>query len=225
MCQEKEGYRFSIDAVLLAGLTTIKPDERIIELGTGCGVVPLVLAHRKKTRRPIAAIEIQPELARLARQNVDENGLRGLIEIFEMDFRTAALFEPGSFDLVLSNPPYRKPGTGRVNPNRQKAVARHELSATLPDVFAAADRLLSHGGRLALIYPASRIGHLLSSAHEIGFSPKRLRIIYSRPGGPGKLVHIECRKGGGEEVRVEPPFHIYGEDGAYTEAMKRMYED
>jgi len=195
-------------------------------LGTGCGVVPLVLAHRKKSRHPIVGIEIQPELARLARQSVTENRLGELIRIIEMDFRTvAAHFEPGSFDLLLSNPPYRKPGTGRINPNRQKAIARHELSANLADVFAAGDRLLSQGGRIALIYPAPRIGHLIYSAHERGFSPKRLQIIYSRHGGPGRLVHVEFRKGGGEEVRIEPPFYIYGEDGAYTDAMSKMYED
>jgi len=211
---------------LLAGLTSIKPDDRIVELGTGCGVVPMVLAYRKKSRHTIVGIEIQPELARLAHRSVEENRLGELIQIIEMDFRAvAAHFEPGSFDLLLSNPPYRKPGTGRINPNRQKAIARHELSATLADVFAAGDRLLSRGGRVALIYPATRIGHLMNAAHERGFSPKRLRIIHSRPGGPGRLVHVECSKGGGEEVRVEPPFYIYGEDGAYTEAMKKMYED
>ncbi|MFZ2446116.1 MAG: methyltransferase [Syntrophobacteraceae bacterium] len=174
----------------------------------------------------MVGIEIQPELAKLAQENVEENDLGDMVEIREMDLRQAAShFEPGSFDLVLSNPPYRKPGSGRVNPNRQKALARHEITATLPDVFAAARHLLPQGGRIALIYPATRIGHLLCSAHERGFSPKRLRIIHSRPGGPGRLVHLECRKGGGEEARIEPPFYVYGADGAYTEAMRKMYEE
>ncbi len=211
--------------MLLAGLSSIKPEDRIIELGTGCGVIPLVLAHRYPALRRIVGVEIQPELARLARQNIEENRLQDTIEVVEDDLRLiSSRFEPRSFDLVLSNPPYRKPGSGRINPSMQKAVARHELKAALPDVFAAARHLLPHGGRVALIYPATRIGHLLYSAAAEGFSPKRLRIIYSRPGTPGRLVHIECRKGGGEEARVEPPFFIYGEDGSYTDEMRKLYE-
>lgn len=223
--QEREGYRFSVDAVLLAGLTRIRPADRIIELGTGCGVVPLVLAHRNKSKHKIFGIEIQADLAGLARRSVEANALSGRIEICEMDFREAFRhFAPESFDLVLSNPPYRKAGSGRVNPNRQKAMARHEIASTLPDLFSAAWRLLPRGGRIALIYPATRIGHLLCSANGAGFNPKRLRIIYSRPGGSGRLVHLECRKGGGEEVTLEPPFYIYREDGEYSDNMLELYK-
>lgn len=212
--------------MLLAGLTRIGPRERVIDLGTGCGVVPLVFAYRRKEGPRIVGIEIQPELARLARKNVDENGLGNLVDIQEMDFREVpSRFAPESFDLVVSNPPYRKPGTGRVNPNRQKAVARHELSATLPDVFSAAHHLLRRGGRIGLIYPASRTGHLFSSASERGFSPKTLRIVHSYPNGPGRLVYLLCTKGGGEEVRVEPPFFIYRQEGGYTDAMRKLYEE
>ncbi|MEN6439171.1 MAG: tRNA1(Val) (adenine(37)-N6)-methyltransferase [Syntrophobacter sp.] len=224
--QEKEGYRFSVDAVLLAGLTRIRPVDRIVELGTGCGVVALVLAHRRKTKHKIFGIEIQAELAGLARRNVEENALTARIEICEMDFRDASRrFAPESFDLILSNPPYRKTGSGRINPNRQKAIARHELASTLPDLFSAAWRLLPQGGRIALIYPAARIGHLLCCANAGGFSPKRLRIIYSRPGGPGRLVHLECSKGGGEEATIEPPFYIYREDGEFSDTMLELYKE
>jgi len=187
-------------------------------------VVPLLLAFRKKTTRAIVGIEIQPELARLARRNVEDSGFGDRVDIREMDLRQVSThFEPASFDLVLSNPPYRKTGSGGINPNPQKAIARHELFATLPDVFAAAWRLLPRGGRIALIYPAARIGHLFHSAHDSGFSPKRLRVVHSHPGGPGKLVHLECRKGGGEEVRIEPPLYVYREDGAYSDAMRELY--
>jgi tRNA1Val (adenine37-N6)-methyltransferase len=197
-----------------------------MELGTGCGVVPLVLAYRRRTRERIIGIEIQPELARLAHQNVQENSFGDQIEIREMDLRqVSSCFSPESFDVVLANPPYRKSGTGRVNPNRQKAVARHELTATLPDVFGSARYLLPQGGRMALIYPATRLVHLLHSAHEQGFSPKHFRAIYSYPNGPARLVHVECRKGGGEEIRIAPPFYIYRENGRYADAMLELYED
>lgn len=226
VCQEAKGYRFSLDAVLLAGLTRIKQEDRVIEFGTGCGVIPLVLAHRKMTAEKITGIEIQPELAGLAHRNVKDNGLGDRIEICEMDLRqVSSSFSPGSFNLVLTNPPYRKAGTGRVNPNSQKAVARHEITATLSDVFGSARYLLPQGGRVALIYPATRLAHLLGSAHEQGFNPKHLRIIYSYPNGPARLVHLECRKGGGEEIQIAPPFYIYREDGRYTDAIMELYED
>jgi tRNA1Val (adenine37-N6)-methyltransferase len=226
VCQEEKGYRFSLDAVLLAGLTRVRKDDRVVDLGTGCGVIPLVLAYRAQTEHKIAAIEIQPELAELAVKNVNENGFGGRIEIHQMDFRkVSASFEAGSFDLALSNPPYRKPGTGLISPSRQKAVARHELTATATDVLAAAAHLLREGGRIAFVYPSTRLGNLMSSAVGQGFSPKRLTIIYSYPSGPSRLVHLECRKGGGEELKIEQPFYIYEKNGNYSDSMQQLYND
>ncbi len=196
----------------------------MIELGTGCGVIPLVLAYRAKTERKIVGVEIQPELAELAVRNVNENRFGDRVEIRRMDFREVSSgLEAGCFDVALSNPPYRKPGTGRINPDRQKAVARHELTATAADVFVAARYLLRAGGRVALVYPSSRLPNLLRSALDHGFSPKRLTVIYSYPSGPSRLVHLECRKGGGEELKVEQPFYIYGENGLYSDAMQKFY--
>jgi tRNA1Val (adenine37-N6)-methyltransferase len=223
--QEETGYRFSLDAVLLAGLTRIHPHDRVVDLGTGCGVIPLILTYRQATRGETVGIELQPELAEIARLNVETNGYAGRIEILEMDFREiASRFEPGSFDMVLSNPPYRRQGTGKVNPGSQKAIARHEITAALPDVFATAGYLLPRGGRLAVIYPATRAGSLLHVAEAHRFSPKRLTVIYSRPGETARLVHLECRKAGGEELRIEPPFFVYSESGEYSAPMQKLYD-
>ena len=189
-------------------------------------MIPLVLAYREKTDLKIVGVEIQPELVELAGKNVRENNFDDRIEIHQMDFREISTgFKAGSFDLALSNPPYRKPGTGRINPDRQKAVARHELTATTADVFGAAAYLLRQEGRVALVYPATRLGNLLRSALDHGFSPKRLTPIYSYPHGPSRLVHLECRKGGGEELTVEQPFYIYGENEQYSDAMQKLYSD
>ncbi|MDR3568049.1 MAG: methyltransferase [Syntrophobacteraceae bacterium] len=224
VCQEQKGYRFSLDAVLLAGLTRIDKNDRVLELGTGCGIISLILAYRAKTERKIAAVEIQPELAELARKNVEQNHFGDTIEVHRLDFREGAgVLAAGSFDLVLSNPPYRKPGAGRVNPDRQKALARHELTATVTDVFEAARRLVPTGGRVAVVYPATRLGHLFCTAFDQGFTPKRLTVIHSFPGEPGRLVHLECRKGGGEELRIEKPFSIYDAPDRYSEAMRELY--
>jgi tRNA1Val (adenine37-N6)-methyltransferase len=185
-----------------------------------------MLAYRAKTHRKIVGVEIQPELAELAVRNVNENNSGNLIEIRRLDFRKISSgFEPESFDLALSNPPYRKPGAGRINPDRQKAIARHELTATLDDVFGAAHYLLRTGGRVALVYPSTRLPNLLRSANDRGFSSKRLTMIYSSPLGRCRLVHLECRKGGGEELKVERPFFIYDENGQYSDAMQKIYGD
>lgn len=222
--QDKKGYRFSLDAVLLAGLTRVSPEDRVADLGTGCAVVLLILAYRGRGRE-LVGLEIQPELANLAAKNVEANHLTDRVRVLEVDFREAAVhFEPGSFNVVMSNPPYRRLRSGRINPHPQRALARHELKASVADVFIAGKHLLPRGGALAVIYPASRLDHLLVTAHRHGFGPKELTVIYSHPSGPASLVHLDCRKGGGEELRVMPPFFIYGQDGSYSAAMLMMYE-
>lgn len=222
--QEKNGYRFSIDALLLAGLTRVKGAERIVDLGTGSGVVLLILAFRGTTAT-LVGVEIQPELAELARRNVLENGFAEVVRIVEMDYRRmSGAFEPGSFDLAVANPPYRRLDSGRINPGAQRAVARHELRGSIADVFAAAAFLLRQGGRLAVIYPATRLESLFEAARRHGFSPKELTPVYSDATGPARLVHVECRKAGGEELSVASPFFIRDTDGAYTSAMKAMFE-
>jgi tRNA1Val (adenine37-N6)-methyltransferase len=222
--QHHRGYRFSLDAVLVAGLTKVAPKDRVIDLGTGCGVIPLILAYRGKGREWVG-VELQPELAELARKNVEANRGDAHITILERDFREIAEYlGPASFDLVISNPPYRRLQTGRINPNQQRAMARHELAASVADVFAAGSHLLPAGGRLAVIYPAARLAHLLVVAKESGFSPRRLTIIHSDAQSPGRLVHLECLKEGGENLCIEPPLYIYQADGQYSKAIQDLYE-
>ena len=223
--QQKRGYRFSVDAVLLAGLTRVRRDDHILDLGTGCGVIPLILAYRNLGKR-IVGLEVQPELVELAKRNVEVNGFCQKIRIHEGDIRQLSSdFQPGSFDLVISNPPYRRLQSGRVNPDGQQAVARHELKASAADVFKTASALLDHGGRLAIIYPATRLAYLLVTAHEYHLTPKQLTVIYSDADSKARLVHLECRKGAGEELRISPPFFIYREDRRYTEAMRLLYQE
>jgi len=222
--QAKDGYRFSLDAILLAGITRVRPSDRIVDLGTGCGVIPLILAYRK-LGESLLGLELQPELVELARRNIDVNGLQDQVRLLEVDFREVSKSLPAeSADLVVSNPPYRRLKTGRINPDRQRAVARHELTGSVVDVFEAASHLLAQGGRLAVIYPAVRLDHLIATALRCAFRPKELTIIYSNALDCARLVHLECRKGGGEELRIAPPFFIYGEDGQYSEPMRAIYE-
>lgn len=224
LCQDRRGYRFSIDAVLLAGLTRVKPKDRIMELGTGCGVVLLALAVQNLGAH-WEGVEIQPRLASLAQENVAANGLAGRVFIHPMDWKDVPrLFPAQGFDLVVSNPPYRRPLSGRINPDAQKAAARHELKGSVRDMFASAAHVLKHGGRCAVIYPASRLDDLMAATLEAGFRPKRLTLIHSRAEAPARLVHLECAKGAGQELHVAPPFFIYDGHGRYTEAMMRLHE-
>lgn len=223
--QRKRGYRFAIDAVLLAGLTRVHPQDRVIDLGTGCGVIPLILAYRNLGKR-IVGLEIQPELVELAKQNVQVNGFAGKVKIHHRDFREVSEdFRPASFDLVISNPPYRCLRSGRLNPDGQRAIARHELKSSVTDVIRVASTLLGHGGRLSIVYPATRLAHLLVTAHGYLLIPKRLTMIYTDAASVARLVHLECKKGAGEELQIAPPLFIYREDKTYTEAVRKMYEE
>ena len=221
--QPKKGYRFSIDAVLLAGLTLVHPQDRIVDLGTGCGIVPLLLASHRSVQH-ITGIEIQESLVSMAKRNVLINGFGHLVSIIQADLRDLEVTGAGGLmDLVLCNPPYGKLRSGRLNPNSSKAIARHEVLATLPDVVRTAAQLLHQKGRLAVIYPARRLANLLVEVTSAGFAPKKLTLIHSTLDEEAKLVHLESVKGGGEELQVNKPFAIYGSDGKYTDEMKAIY--
>jgi tRNA1Val (adenine37-N6)-methyltransferase len=222
--QPRAGYRFSIDAVLLANLASVGLRERVLELGTGCGIVSLILAHRFSTVS-IQAIELQPQLVELARENVRANELQHRITILETDLRrTTAEEAHGPFDLVVCNPPYRRNRSGRINPDPQKAIARHEIEARLADVVSAARRLLKRSGRLAVIYPAERTADLVWEMRAVRIEPKTIRPIHSRSGEAAKLVYVEGVYGGGPGLAIASPLMIYGPDGNYSPEVEAMMQ-
>jgi tRNA1Val (adenine37-N6)-methyltransferase len=222
--QPRRGYRFSLDSVLLAGLTRVRRRDLVVDLGTGSGVIPLILAFRCAVSH-VTGVEIQPSLAALARRNVEMNGFSSLIRIVEEDLRLIRSESIGSpVSLVVSNPPYRRIASGRLNPEAEKARARHELLADLGEVARAAARLLPQRGRLALVYPARRLPRLFREVTDAGFAPKVLTLIHGTSDSPAKLAHLEAVKGGGEELRVKKPFTVYRVDGGYTREMAALYE-
>jgi len=222
--QERRGYRFAIDAVLLAHHACPRPGERVLDLGTGCGIIPLMLAFRHPQVK-IFGIEIQEQLAQLAKGNIKANRMQDRIEICCMDMRR---LKPqalaGPVDLAVSNPPYRKKGSGRINPDRQKAIAMHEIKNTLLDVVEAARRVLRTAGRLVTIYPAERMIEVLVQLRSSGIEPKRMRMIHSSSAGEAKLFVIEGVKGGRAGVKIGPPLHIYHSDGSYTSEVEKMFQ-
>jgi tRNA1(Val) A37 N6-methylase TrmN6 len=223
VCQKKRGYRFSLDAVLLAGLTELRTGDRVVDLGAGCGIIALILACRFPHCR-LLAVESQPALASLAERNVLLNGLAGQIEILAAQMQTLSKqLPPRSYEVVVSNPPYRPLGSGRLNPVAERAIARHELQGSLEMVAQTAGYLLSAGGRLALIYPAWRLVHLCSLLRSYHLEPKIMRLIHSRPGDEAKLIWMEARKDGREEMKVLPPLTVYRSLGEYTAEMEEIF--
>ena len=223
--QKKSGYRFSIDALLLAHFVALKEGEECIDLGTGSGVVALILACRRSRGR-ILGIDIQEELVAMARRSVELNGLAGCIEIRRGDLRhPGSLFAPASFDVAVFNPPYRRLRSGRTNPDRGKALARHEITGTAGDFLAAADLALKPGGRAYAVYPARRMVELISRMRAARIEPKLLRIVHSRPGGRGELLLVEGVKGGREQLTVLTPLFIYGEGSEYSAEAAAIFRD
>ena len=206
--QKKRGYRLSVDAILLSQFIRIRNGEQAIDLGTGCGILPLLLSRTTKARS-FVGVEIQKDLAELAKRNVSLNNLDHRIEILSQDFRNLkAIFPSGRFDVVFSNPPYRKFLSGRVNPSAEKAVARHEIKTTLHDVISIAAYLLPPKGRSYLIYPASRAVDLLVTMREQKLEPKCLQFVYPRRGEAAKFLLVESTKGSGVEVKVMEPLFL-----------------
>jgi tRNA1(Val) A37 N6-methylase TrmN6 len=221
--QKKCGYRFSLDAVLLAGLTYLRPGDRVADLGAGCGIVSLILACRF-SHCSFVGIERQPSLASLAERNILLNNLTGQIHIKAKEMQNLrGHFPPQSFSAVVSNPPYRPLGSGRLNPIAEKASARHELHGSLESVAATADYLLPPGGRLAIIYPAWRLTHLCWVLRSYRLEPKAMCLIHSRPGEEAKLVWVEARKDGGEELKILPPLMVYASEGGYSTEMEEFF--
>ena len=219
--QKKEGYRFSIDALLLSHFAELRPKDRVIDLGTGCGVIPLILIFRRKAEAVIG-VEVQPSLAELARQNVSLNRFSSKIEIWEKDFKDLA-DERGIFDCVLCNPPYRRRGSGRVNPQEEKALARHEINATLEDVLRAAHHLLKNKGRFCSIYPASRTADLFQELRRFHLEPKRVQFVHSRSREDARLVLVEALKEGKTQVKVLSPFILYDSQNRYTVQGRELF--
>jgi tRNA1(Val) A37 N6-methylase TrmN6 len=222
--QSRGGYRFSIDAVLLADFADPHPGEKLLDLGTGCGIIPLILTYRQPDIS-IYGVEVQTELAELAFFNVRENQLHDRITVLSTDMKCLeSSMTAGPVDLVVCNPPFRKQGSGRINPNNQRAVARHEIKAKLSDIIQTSCRMLRAGGRLVLIYPADRMIDILSRMRADGIEPKYIRMIHSRQDTEAVLILVEGIKGGRPDLKIAPPLIIYDKKNEYTDEVGSMFK-
>jgi tRNA1Val (adenine37-N6)-methyltransferase len=221
--QAPRGYRFSLDAFLLADFVPLDAPRPLADFGTGCGVVALCVARRLPQGR-IVGVELQASLAALARQNVWHNGLEQRVDIVRADVRQAlSLFATGTFGTVVCNPPYRPVGHGRLNPNPEKAVARHELTLTLVQLLQAAQHVLRRRGVLVMIYHPSRLAELCTRLQAMRLRPRRLRLVHPTLQEPAVLVLVEAVVDGRESLTVLPPLAICDASGAYSAEMQAIF--
>ena len=221
--QPRHGYRFSVDPLLLCDFAGISESAEAVDLGTGCGVIPLVFA-KIACEAKITGIEMQEEMAVLAERNVQLNCLSDRISIVRADVVDIKKhFPASSFDLVVSNPPYRKRCTGRISPKPGRDNARHESTASLADFLAAAKYLVRLSGRICFIYHPSRIAEFLAGAATLKLAPLRLRMVHGNRDAEARMFLIEMVKGRKGDLKILAPLCVYDEVGEYTGDMKRIF--
>lgn len=219
LIQGKRGYRFSIDSLFLANFVRLRKHERLLDVGTGCGIIPIYLSIMGCSN-PLVGIEIQEGLYNLAIRNRVLNGCSN-VEFIRGDVRFSRFLK--GFHAVVSNPPYVKENAGRKSPTAERLLARHESLLKMPALLdIASSCLLGKKGRLYIIYPASRLAEVLAEARARALEPRRLRFIHSRHGEPARLFLLECMQEGGAEVKVEKPLYVFSENG-YTDEVQTYY--
>lgn len=219
--QARRGYRFGVETLLLCGFVEAGSDS-MVDLGTGSGIIPLVLTRFGKAARAVG-VEIQPALADRARRSVAHNRLADRVEIVEADLKALdGVLPAAGFDLVTSNPPYRPAGNGNVATEPEKARAKHELLCTLEDVVAVAGRLLRPRGRFVVIVPPERLEDLLGSCRSHGLRPARLRMVHGRAELPASHCLLDAVRGGRNQLVGERPLIVYENQERYTEEVQAM---
>jgi len=206
--QSRQGYRFSVDALLLAEFVSVRGEDVVVDLGAGCGIISLFLAVKRKVGF-IVGLELQEELASQAQRNIVLNKLEKKMAIIRGDLRHLPM-GPAFAHIVVCNPPYRRQKSGRINPDFSKAIARHELSTKVDDILAAGKALLKEGGRLALIYPANRLAEIFAKMRIQDIEPKRLQIVFPNSYSHAKLAMIEGRLRGKSGLKILPPLFGQG---------------
>lgn len=221
--QDPKRFCFGMDAVLLAGFAKVKPGEKVLDLGTGTGILPILLEARTKGVS-FTGLEIQPESADMAARSVRLNHLENKVHIVNGDIREAdRLFGAGSYHVVTSNPPYMTDLHGIKNPNEAKAIAIHEILCTLEDVVSQAAKLLAPCGRFYLVHRPFRLAEILTCLCSHGLEPKRMRLVHSYEDREPNMVLIEALKGGRSGMTVEKPLIIFEKPGVYRSEIREVY--
>ena len=223
--QNPENFCYGADAVLLSGFARVKPGERALDLGTGTGIIPILL-KAKTPGEHFTGLEIQEESAEMARRSVAYNHLEDAVTIQTGDIReAAAIFGRASFSVVTCNPPYMTGNHGLINPHLPKAIARHEILCTLEDVISQAAQVLEPRGRFYMVHRPFRLAEIMGVMMKYKLEPKRMRLVYPYVDKEPNMVLIEGMLGGNPRITVEKPLIMYERPGVYTEEIRRIYGD
>lgn len=221
--QNPEKFCFGIDAVLLSDFAKAGSGDKVLDLGTGTGIIPLLMSSKTKAKC-FSALEIQEESADMARRSVSYNKLQEKINIITGDIKDAkTIFGQDSFNVVTSNPPYMIDNHGLKNPDEPKAIARHEIKCSLSDVVKSASAVLVNGGHFYMVHRPFRLAEIICTMREYKLEPKRMRLVYPFADKEPNIVLIEGIKGSNPRMTVEPPLIIYKKPGEYTEETLSIY--
>lgn len=221
--QNKKGFCFGMDAVLLSNFCDIKNNSQVVDLGTGTGIIPLLIWAKNNVKK-IYGIEIQEEVAEMAKRSVAMNGLEESIDIINEDLLKAPeILGVNKFEVVTSNPPYMLQGAGLINPQDKKAISRHEITCTLEDVIRVASRLLKHNGSFFMVHRPHRIVDIFCLLRQYKLEPKRIRFVHPKVKDKPNLVLIKSVKASRPELRFEEPLYVYNDDLTYTDEIYRIY--
>lgn len=221
--QDPEKFCFGMDAVLLAGFSKIKSGERVLDMGTGTGIIPVLLSAQTQGEH-FTGLEIQEECVQMARRSVRYNHLEEKIQIVHGDIREAAqLFGAASFHAVTCNPPYMIGQHGLQNPHMPKAIARHEILCSLEDVVSQASRVLVSGGRFYMVHRPFRLAEIMCVLVKYHLEPKRMQLVHPYIDREPNMVLLEARKGGNSRITVERPLIVYERPGVYTRNILQQY--
>lgn len=221
--QDPERFCFGMDSVLLAGFARVKPKERVLDLGTGTGILPILLEARTEGN-DFTGLEIQKDSADMAKRSVQLNALEEKIRIVTGDIKEAVqIFGAASYHVVISNPPYMTAEHGLLNPEKPKAVARHEVLCTLKDIISQTAKILMPGGRFYLVHRPFRLTEIITGLCAHGLEPKRLRLVYPFADREPNMILVEALKGGKSGITVEKPLIIYEKQGKYSDEIYSIY--
>lgn len=222
--QDAEGFSFGTDAVLLAGFLRFSADAVGVELGTGTGIIPLLLSIHRSFQK-IYALEIQKDSAALAEENIKMNGFSEKVAVLCHDLKEALPALCGKADFVFSNPPYMKEAVGKLPAGEKKSIARHEICCTVEDVCRAAARFLKDRGDFFVIYRTERLAALIAALKAARLEPKEVLFVSPKPSDEPRLFLLRAVKGGGEGLRIHKTLVLQDEKGTMTERVKRLYEN
>ncbi len=222
--QNKKWFCFGMDAVLLTNYCDIKNNSTVVDLGTGTGIIPILLSGKRNYSKAYA-IEIQEEVAEMAKRSVMLNDLQDKIEVLNIDLKDVLNYLPSnSFDAVISNPPYKLNNSGIVNPSDKKAISRHEIMCSLEDVISTASSLLKQYGRFYMVHRPDRLADIMCLLRKYRLEPKQIRFVHPRAAEKPNMILIRASKNGNPELKFDSPLYIYGEDGKYTKDVYDIYQ-